>query len=365
MSKISGVLLLMNSLPKRKQYLFSILIICFVSAICFAGKSFIGFEVVAFILLVTLSIIAMFFDILPVLLAAFLSALIWDFFFLTPRYNLQVGTTEDKIMLLMYFVIVLVNAGLTSKIRQVEKQAREKEEKAQTLKLYNTLLNSLSHELRTPVSIIIAATDNLSGGSPQLSEKDKENLVLEISKASLRLNLQVENLLNMSRLESGFLKPKKDWCDINELVYTIIDRYNEEFKGHNLQVRIPENFPLFKVDHGLLEHVIHNLVNNAAQYTPEGSLIMISAENIQDTLMIIIEDNGNGFPEEEREKVFEKFYRLKDSKTGGTGLGLSIVKGFVEAHNGTVELKKSDLGGAKFIVQIPMQESSFKYLLNE
>lgn len=344
MTKVSG----------RKQYLVSIILVCIIAGICSLFTPYVfGFEVVAFILLLTLSIIAMFFDILPVLLAALLSALIWDFFFLTPRFNFQVGNTEDKIMLSMYFVIVLVNAGLTNKIRKIEKEARVKEEKAQTLKLYNTLLNSLSHELRTPVSIIIGATDNLLTGSPRLSAEDKSSLIHEISEAALRLNLEVENLLNMSRLESGFLQPKKDWCDMNELVYGVLRRLDEQLKNHKVKVFIQENIALFKIDNGLLEQVLVNLINNAALYTAENSLIEISVAHVNNELNIIIEDSGNGFSDDEAARAFEKFYRLKNSKAGGTGLGLSIVKGFVEAHGGKVQLKKSIFGGAKFIIEIP------------
>ena len=127
----------------------------------------------------------------------------------------------------MYFVIALVNAVLTFKIRQIEKAARQKEEKAHTVKLYNTFLNSLSHELRTPIAAIIGATDNLQNNSAQLSPQNKNELVTEISKASFRLNQQVENLLNMSRLESGFIQPKKDWCDINELIYDAVKIVDE------------------------------------------------------------------------------------------------------------------------------------------
>jgi two-component system sensor histidine kinase KdpD len=311
---------------------------------------------VAFILLLTLSVIAMFFEIFPVLLTALLSALIWDFFFLLPRYNFRVGNTEDKIMLSMYFVIALVNAVLTFKIRQIEKLARQKEEKAQTVKLYNTLLNSLSHEFRTPLATIIGATDNLLADLPVLSEENKKDLLSEISIASLRLNRQVENLLNMSRLESGFIQPKMDWCDMNELICDIIQRLDEQLVNYRVRTAIDENLPLFKVDHGLIEQVLYNLICNATLYTPERSLIRVSANCMDEKLVIVVEDNGNGFPEEEIEKVFDKFYRLKNSASGGTGLGLSIVKGFVEAHNGTVDLKNISQGGARFEIRIPAEK---------
>src|SRR5882672_3205084 len=150
-----------SRIGKDRQYLLGILSICVVSAICFQFTAYITAEIVAFILLLTLSLIAMFFDILPVLLTAMLSALIWDYFFLAPRFDFGVGNTDDKILLSMYFVIALLNAVLTYKIRQIEKIARQKEEKTRTFKLYNTLLNSLSHEFRTPLATIIGATDNL------------------------------------------------------------------------------------------------------------------------------------------------------------------------------------------------------------
>jgi len=341
---------------RTQQYVISILLIFLVSAICFILSAYIGAQVVAFILLLELSLVAMFFDIFPVLLTAILSALIWDFFFLLPRYNFRVGNTEDKILLSMYFVIALVNAVLTFKIRQIEKGARRKEEKTKALKLYNTLLNSLSHEFRTPIATIIGATDNLLQEPTMLSQGDSKKLLSEISVASLRLNRQVENLLNMSRLESGFLQPKKDWCDLNELVSAILQQLEEQLVGHTVETDIKESLPLVKLDYGLMEQVLYNLVYNASLYTPENSFIRIRATCPDENLEISVEDTGAGFPEEEIGKVFDKFYRLKNSRVGGSGLGLSIVKGFVEAHNGTIDLKKGASGGALFVMRLPTEK---------
>jgi two-component system sensor histidine kinase KdpD len=345
-----------NKIPRKRQYGLSILLVCGVSALCFLFSIYIGPQVVAFILLLTLSVIAMFFDILPVLLTALLSALIWDFFFLLPRYNLRVGNTEDKILLSMYFVIALVNAVLTFKIRQFEKMASQKEEKAQTLRLYNTLLNSLSHEFRTPIATIIGATDNLLDQPSKLSGNDRSRLLSSISGAALRLNGQVENLLNMSRLESGFLQPRKDWCDIGELVSDILRQLEEPLASHTVEIHIGENLPLVRLDYGLMEHALYNLVYNAALYTPERSLISIRAGFPGGDLEIVVEDNGNGVPEGETGKVFDKFYRLKDSRVGGSGLGLSIVKGFVEAHDGTIGLTNRPSGGASFVMRLPAEK---------
>jgi len=341
---------------KNQQYIISILLVSLVSAICFLLSAYIGAQVVAFILLLELSIVAMFFDIFPVLLTAILSALIWDFFFLAPRYNFGVGDTEDRILLSMYFVIALINAVLSFKIRQIEKVARRKVEKAKTLKLYNTLLNSLSHEFRTPIATIIGATDNLLQEPSLLSAGDSKKLLSEISVASLRLNRQVENLLNMSRLESGFLQPKKDWCDMNELVAAIIHQLGDQLTNHTVETDINENLPLVRIDYGLMEQVLYNLVYNASLYTPENTIIRICATCPDGNLEIAVEDTGAGFPEEEIGKVFNKFYRLKHSRVAGTGLGLSIVKGFVEAHNGTIDLRNRPSGGACFVIRMPIEK---------
>lgn len=356
---------LLYKVSKNKQYAISVLLILVIAAVCFVLSKYIEYKVVAFVLLVTVSLIAMFFDILPVLLAAVLSALVWDFFFIPPKFTFAIKSTEDVILFLMYFVIALINAVLTYKIRQFEKEETKKEEKENTLKLYNTLINSLSHELRTPISTIIGASDNLQENNNKLSEKNKQELTDEISKAAIRLDKQVANLLNMSRLESGFIRVKNDWCDINELIYEVINQLKENVLDRKLKIIIPQNIPLFKLDKGLLEQVINNLVYNATLYTEEDCFIIIKVDFKGNELLIEIADNGPGFPNDEIEKVFDKFYRLKNSKVGGTGLGLSIVKGFVEAMNGTIELENNKEHGAKFSIKINAETSSLNTFKNE
>lgn len=347
---------LLHKFNKKNQYIVSVLLILFVTANSYALSSFIEYKVVAFLLLVTVSLIAMFFDIVPVLLAACLSAIVWNYFFIPPRFTFAIQSTENVILFSMYFVIAMVNAALTYKIREIEKKANKKIEKENTLKLYDTLLNSLSHELRTPISTIIGATDTLQEEKSKLSEENRTELISEISKASLRLNRQVENLLNMSRLESGFLKPKTDWCDTHELVHDVINQLKDVLNGKNVKVIIRENVPLFKLDYGLLEQVLLNLIHNAALYVPKYSVIAVRVSMSKEKkLVLIVEDTGNGFPENEIEHVFDKFYRLKNTNTGGTGLGLSIVKGFVEAMNGEIYLKNGEEYGAVFTIKIPAE----------
>ena len=353
----------MKALSLRKLKSWHQLLLCIGAVIAVSGISyllsdFMGYRVVALILLVTVSLIAIFFDVLPVMSAAIASALIWNYFFIPPKFTLSIKSAEDGLMFVMYFLIALVNAVLTSKIRQMEKIAQVKSERETTLKLYNTLLNSLSHELRTPISTIIGASDNLQALQDKLSEKDKYELVSEISKASLRLNRQVENLLNMSRLESGFIKPKYDWFDVKELVFDVLNQIKEESNTLKpIHVAVKENLPLFKLDYGLLVQILHNLLHNAINYIPKYAVVTIRAFCKEDKLVLVVEDTGNGFPLGEMDKVFDKFYRLKNSGAGGTGLGLSIVKGFVEAMNGKITLQNMLDGGAVFTIEIPSELS--------
>jgi len=356
---------LFSKISKAYQYVNSILIVGFVSIICFFVSSLVDYRIVALFLLLTVSIIAAMFDILPVLLSAILSAIIWDYVFIPPHFRFHIKNTEDVVLIIMYFVIALLNGVLMYRIRKYEKELLHKEEKANTIKLYNTILNSLSHELRTPIATIIGATDNLLTLNDKLHEDQKKELVFEISKASIRLNQQVENLLNMSRLETGIIKPHYDWCDINEIVYSTVSQFESNGIDQKIAVKIDPQIPYFMLDKGMLEQVVYNLINNACLYTPSNSLIRIDANCQSESLVLVIEDNGFGFPQDEIKMVFDKFYRLKNTKTGGTGLGLSIIKGFVESMGGTVILRNSESHGAIFTINIPAETSYLNNLKNE
>ena len=350
---------------EKNQYLISILLIGLTALFSLFSVDFIGYRAVALILLVVVSINAILFDILPVMSSALLSAVIWNFFFIPPTFTLHIGTPEDGLMFLMYFVIASINAVLTHKIREVERREREEEEKSKAIKLYNTLLNSLSHELKTPISTIIGAIDTIKDNHTRLSEKNRQELYSQIELASNRLNRQVGNLLNMSRLEAGFIQPKADWCDLNEIVFTAIKDTEDEKNNHIVDFHPIESLPLFKLDTGMTEQIIYNLIHNAIQHTPEKSTIKIEVDNNETNCIIKISDNGNGFPQGEIDLVFDKFYRLNNSSTGGTGLGLSIVKGFTEAMRGHVHLENLPQGGAKFTIEIPCEFSINTNLENE
>lgn len=349
----------------KKQFIISILFVSAVVSVSYLLKDWIGYRVVALLLLFAVSILAMLFDILPVLMASLLSALIWNFFFIPPQFTFHIDNAEDLLMFLMYFIIALLNAVFTSKIREQEKKVRDKEEKENAIKLYNTLFNSLSHELRTPLSSIIAAIDTLKENRSRLTEETQNILLNEIDIASIRLNRQVENLLNMSRLETGILKPNLEWCDLNEIVFSIIRKFSDFIQTHKIEYQPGASLPFVKTDLMMLDQILSNSIHNGIQHTPDNSLIILKTTCEDEQLIITISDNGKGFPENEISFVFNKFYRLPKTKAGGTGLGLSIVKGFTNALNGNVLLKNNELGGAEFTITIPCETSYINNIKNE
>lgn len=337
------------------QYLIGISTIVVISFICYLFIGTKGYHVVALLLLLAVSILAMFFEILPIVIIAVLSALIWNFFFIQPQSTFNISTPQDALLFTMYFVIAVMNAVFTSKIRKVENLARDRKEKAKTVELYNTLFNSLSHELKTPIATIIGSIDTLKENQDKLSDGNKIELYTEIDIAGHRLHRQVENLLNMSRLESDFLNLQLDWYDINEIVHSVIKNNYEKTGSHNICYNLEEGLPFFKIDGTLVEQILHNIIINAIQYTRAGTKVQISTLHKKGHCIIEITDNGPGFPPDKLAAVFDKFYRLPNSVTGGTGLGLSIAKGFAKAHNGNIYLTNNVGGGAKFIIDIPAE----------
>ena len=482
-----------------REYLTVLLLVFLTAVSCYLVKDFIGYQIVSFGLLFLVSILAIFFGSGPIFIAAALSALIWDYFFIPPQFTLHVGKPEDLLMLIMFFIIALLNGILTSRVRRQEQKIRIREERTHALyqltkelntasgtdevsqiamnyvqkyfnlnsaiilktdlnqledkvrqetliklsendfsvanwvfknsttagkytntlpsnantfyplsgnkgnmgviaveqphvftqgeeqfwdaclsqisgkyereflrnaakntyilseseKLYKTLFNSISHELRIPVATILGASDTLL--SQNYPEETRRKLYNEISIASVRLNRLIENLLNMSRLESGHITPKPDWCDVLDLANNVTETLESELRPFKFSSIIPSDMPLVMIDFGLVEQVLHNLILNATQIAPAGSVIRLKMFYDNGFLNIQVMDRGPGFNTAELNLVFDKFYRGKDAKAGGTGLGLSIVKGFVAAQSGTIIAENRVNGGAKFLIKIPVK----------
>lgn len=220
-------------------------------------------------------------------------------------------------------------------------------------KLYTTLLNSISHELRTPIATILGAASTLLAAGHVTPQNIRKELLQNIQLAAGRLNRLVENLLDMSRLESGRLQIKHDWCDIREIISVAVKNLESKLAEHPLKLDLPDTIPLIKADFALLEQALINLLDNASNYTPPNTPIMIRAAQDNQHIEIRIQDAGPGIPSKDLERIFDKFYRVSSVTTGGTGLGLSISRGLIQAHGGTLTAQNIAGGGVEFIIRLP------------
>ncbi len=489
-----------------RQYLAAASLVFLFSAVLFPLTDLIGYQTVSLILLLLVVLLPLRLGVGPVVLAAGLSALTWDFFFIPPRFTVVVAKPQDFLMMVTLFAAAAVSGVLTARIRAREKAVRSREERATALyaltndltaaknqddvvraaianigkffapeivvflsdldgdliskpheastyavsekelsvpawvhwneqkagrftdtlpfagatyyplsgpryplgvigirmagnerlsvdqeallgnflsqvssalereflneltkrsiafveseRLYTTLFASVSHEMRTPITALVGAGESLLNDDVGGKVAVRHELAHEIQAAAERLDNVVQNLLAMTRLESGLIQPSLDWTDLRDVINSALDKVRKELAGHKVTVEMSPALPLLRLDYPLMEQVFVNLLRNAAMHTPEGSCIELKALIEQAEWVITIADNGPGFPGEALPKLFEKFYRVPGSRTGGVGLGLSIVRGFVQAHQGTVAAENRPGGGAQFTIRLPVEQKS-------
>ena len=244
---------------------------------------------------------------------------------------------------------------------QFAEQARQAQLFQATEKLQTALLNSISHDLRTPLVSITGALTSLDEQSETLNDEYRHNLVVTAREEADRLNRLVGNLLSMTRIESGAIKLRVEPGDVQDVVGTALEQLGPRIANHKVQVLVPANFPLVPMDFTLMVQVIVNVLENAVKYSPEGSLIEITADLLDEKVRITIADNGVGIPPEDLTRVFDKFHRVqRPESVSGTGLGLSISKGIVEIHNGHIEARARD-DGTSIIIELPLAPGDTGY----
>ena len=233
-------------------------------------------------------------------------------------------------------------------------RSRTVEVMERTQLLYKTLLNSVSHELKTPLVAITGASSALLEDASSRDPQLVQSLAAEMLTASKRLRGVVENLLDMSRIDSGMLKLRREYCDVRDLLAVVVQRWELEGYREAIQLDFQSDIPEVLVDPVLVDQALANILHNARVYTPKNSAIEISVRASDDCAYISIRDHGPGLAEPA--KVFEKFYRASPQNPGGLGLGLSIAQGFIEAQGGHIEAANHAEGGAIFTVTLPCQQ---------
>ena len=217
-------------------------------------------------------------------------------------------------------------------------------------KLRHILLDSVSHELKTPLAALQSATDDIAQNPDEAI-----HIVPELQSALRRLRRTVDNLLNMTRVESGDVTPMLDWCDVDELCDAAVELIGDALIHHRFYLNVPKNLPIVKVDRALIEQALVNFLLNAAMHTPSGCEVILRAYMQDQTLMLSVLDRGPGLPNMNLDDLFQKFVRGTHAPAGGSGLGLAIARGFARAHAGEATACPREGGGAEFTLKLPVE----------
>jgi two-component system sensor histidine kinase KdpD len=232
--------------------------------------------------------------------------------------------------------------------------------------LRSALLSSVSHDLRTPLATIKTSVTSLQQKEVEWNDDARQSFISAIERETDRLNGLVENLLDMSRIEAGALHPEKVWYPLDELVHDVLERMHDQLHGRTVLVDIPVTLPPVEIDSVQIDQVVTNIIENAIHHTPAGSPIDVSIHCTEKQVRVSIADRGPGVKSSEREKIFDKFYRVLGEHpvatySRGSGLGLAICRALVEAHEGHIWVEARDGGGALFHFTLPLRKIEENY----
>jgi two-component system sensor histidine kinase KdpD len=240
---------------------------------------------------------------------------------------------------------------------RLAEETEQAQVRAETERLRNSLLSSVSHDLRTPLASITGAASTLIDNEARLDAATRRDLLEALHEEADRLNRLVQNLLEMTRLEAGALVPHTAWHSVEEVVGAALGRFGKSLAARPVTTRIPADLPLVPMDDVLIEQVLINLIDNAIKYTPPGTPIEVSAQESGGAVMVEVADRGPGLPPGEERLIFEKFHRTDPAPSvRGAGLGLAICEGIIQAHGGRIWAENRPGGGVALRFALPLKD---------
>jgi two-component system sensor histidine kinase KdpD len=241
---------------------------------------------------------------------------------------------------------------------RLAEETQATEIRMETERLRSSLLSSVSHDLRTPLTTITGAASTLIDDGPRLDPGTRAELLESIREEAERLNRLVQNLLEMTRLESGALRLGKEWHAIEEVIGSALARMSKQLADRPVTIRVPPDLPLVAMDAVLIGQVMVNLLDNAVKHTPPRSPLLVAATATDTAVIVEVADHGPGLPRGEEDRVFEKFYRGDVAGARGAGLGLAICQGIVKAHGGRIWAHNLPEGGVAVFFSLPLTEAA-------
>jgi len=302
----------------------------------------------------------------PAALSSAMSVLCFDFFFVPPRYTFRVTDVQYVWTFAVMFLAAMIISHLTIRLREEAEAARQGEERsvwllekakkaeveAETERLRSSLLSSVSHDFRTPLTAIVGSAGALLAKEELQKNAPVRELLENIQLEGERLSRVIQNLLEATRLESRTVQIQKESCPLEEVVGSALERLEKSLGNRKVAVAIPEDLPLVPMDAMLMEQVFVNLLENGVRHTPVGTDLEVSASVQEGSVLVAVCDRGAGLAAGDLEKVFDKFYHHPSSP--GAGLGLAICRAIVNAHGGRIWAENRPGGGAVFRFTLPL-----------
>jgi K+-sensing histidine kinase KdpD len=300
------------------------------------------------------------------LIAALLAVAASAFFFYPPIFSLHVDDPQQITDLVLFIFVAIVIGHLAARLREEAARANRRENeasmRAQADRFRDALIGSVSHELRTPLSSILGAATVLAGAPAVQRDPQLAALANVAREEAVRLNNDIQNLLDATRISSQGVEPKLSWTEPGDIVNSALERRRAMLAGHQVDVRLPDNLPLIYVDSVLVEQALIQIIDNAGRYSAAGSRIEIEGHQHGNQMTLSVTDHGTGIAPEDKAKLGERFFRgsRHSATTTGSGLGLWIAKAFMSAHGGTVTMDSVDGGGGttvSLLLPVPLMSA--------
>jgi len=317
------------------------------------------------IYLIPVLVSAMRWGLAPALLAAMTSVAASAFFFYAPIYSFQVHDWEQLVDLILFTIVAVVTSQLAVSLKRhaelADRIAREARVRAETDLLREALIGSVSHELRTPLASILGATTVICGSPPVLADPRLAALANVVREEAERLNDDIQNLLDASRISSAGVRPRLEWTEPADIVNAALERCRTRLTSHRVNVRFPAELPLVYVDAVLVEQALGQILDNARKYSEPGSSIAVDGKFDSAQVVISVRDEGMGIAPDEKARLGERFFRGRRQvlTSTGSGLGLWIATAFLRANGGSLDATSEGEGrGTNVSIRLPVPAKS-------
>lgn len=277
--------------------------------------------------LIPIVLVAIYGDIIATVIITVVSLILYNFLYIPPLYTFNV---HSKLYIWSFIIFVTVGVIITYQAKRLHAQTKEN-------KIRESLLDIVSHDLRTPLSIIHGSI-NLLLTKEELDKETAQNLLLDINYASLRMDRVITNLLDSARLKQGNVDLKFEWCDFEDILGVALENFEQKQCNDLIEIEIDDNLELYWGDNALLVQMMTNLIDNAFKYSKKNKKIKMQIKNIGKSLKILVSNESEFVDKKKIEHIFDKFYRLEDSNDiSGSGIGLFICQSIVKLHGGNIK----------------------------